>query len=390
MSSSLLLLAPSRRARPATNAPTMVLSTVAVSLAATAGDGPVAGTVVITNAPTSGGRLSRPVVGTLSYSASATGYLTPSIAQHANGVDWVLTLTADETGIAAGQHQVTVPVWCVGALGGVQTVTLTFVKSAAGVAILQPAWSTNDTLSGTVGSATVTPTTSPSTKVRNVGGPGTSIANLQASTPAQSWCTTATRQDANGEWWVDFTIAGAEVATIPSAGVYNAVTTVSDVNAAVSVEITQPLDLSQPSPSGQLTAVPSTASVVFAVGETAPKQTTVRLRGTVPLAGPQVAESLAYASATVAPDPLIPAEYLVTITVDPATLSTGSTNGTLQATDVNCTNTVLLTLVVTKQAAAGAFPAIPWAIPVGAVHDTATDEVTYDPFASPADPSGFA
>lgn len=388
--SSLLLRQASQKARPATNPPRMVLASTALSLAATAGDGAVAGTIVITNEQGAGGRLNRPTAGTVSYGGSATGYCTPSIAQHVNGIDWVLTLTADETGIVAGQHQATVPVWCFGALGGVQTVTLTFVKAATGVAILQPAWSTNDTVSGTVGSATVTPTTSLSTKVRNVGGPGTSIADLQASAPTDPWCTVATRKDANNEWWVDFTIVGGEVAAIPGAGVYNAVTTVTDENAGVAVEITQPLDLSLPTPSGQLSAVPSTASLVFAVGETSPKQTTVRLRGTVALAGPQVAESLAYASASVAQDPQIPAEFIVTITVDPTLLADGATNGTLQATDTNCTNAVTITLTVTKQSVAGAYPVIPWTLPAGASHDTSTDVVSWDPFSSPADPSGFA
>lgn len=387
--SSLLYRLSARKARPTKLAPRMVLSTAVVGLAVTAGGGTVAGTIVISNDPLSGGRLNRPSFGTVSYGASATGYLTPSIAQHVNGIDWVLTCTADETGIDAGQHQATFQVWVVGATGGPQTVTVNFVKTAAGVAILQPAWSTNDTISGVVGSSSVTPTSSLSTKVRNVGGPGTAIANLQASAPADAWCTVDPRQDANGEWWVDFTIVGAEVAQIPADGVYSTYTDVSDANAAATVRITQPLDLSQPAPSGQLTAVPSTAPLIFAVGETAPKSTTVRLRGTVPLTAPQVTEALAYASATVAVDPLNAAEFIVTILVDPATLADGATNGTLQATDPSCTNTVTINLAITKQAVAGAFPAIPFTLPSGMSHDTSTDAVTWDPFSSPADDTGF-
>lgn len=84
---------------------------------------------------------------------------------------------------------------------------------------------------------------------------------------------------------------------------------------------------------------------------------------------------------------------LATLTFSTASLANGTYNTSVVVSAPNATNspiTVPLTLTVQAPQTPGTFLPPPWTLPTTATHDTNTDVITYDPFSSPADTTGFA
>ena len=107
--------------------PAIALAPAAVSFADTVGTAdPAPKTVNVTNA--GGGTLSGLAVGTITYGAGATGWLTAAVSPAAAPA--TLTLTASNAGLAAGTYTATVPVTASVAGNSPQNVTVTYTLAA--------------------------------------------------------------------------------------------------------------------------------------------------------------------------------------------------------------------------------------------------------------------
>jgi len=127
--------------------PAIGLSATAVGFADTAGTpDPAPRTVTVSN--TGGGTLTGLAVGTITYGAGASGWLTASL--NAATAPATLTLTASNAGLAAGTYTAAVPVTSGAATNSPQTVTVTYTLSPGPMIALNP---TAVTFTDTVGTA---------------------------------------------------------------------------------------------------------------------------------------------------------------------------------------------------------------------------------------------
>ncbi len=244
--------------------PAIGLSPTTLSATAVAGGGnPSAKTVTITNAGS--GVLTGLGTGTITYSAGASGWLTPSLNQ--STAPATLTLQPITGALAAGTYTATVPVTSAVASNSPRTVQVTFIVSAPASMVLTP---NTVTFAGTIGQPNPTPATVNITSAGgSLGGLAVGAVTYGAGQPT-GWLA-ATRSSASTPSTLVLTpnlgtlVAGTYTATVP-------VSTTTPGVASQSVAVT----LSLAAASGSMVIL-SGNSQSGLVGSTLPGQLKVRV-----------------------------------------------------------------------------------------------------------------
>jgi hypothetical protein len=114
-------------------APTIVLSQSAINFSIGQGGGPQSQGIFITNG--GGGTLSGLTVGTITYSANATGWITTSFDNTTAAPKSTLTIQASPVGLSPGTYTATVPVASALASNSPRNVTVTLTIPAPGLTV---------------------------------------------------------------------------------------------------------------------------------------------------------------------------------------------------------------------------------------------------------------
>lgn len=357
---------------------TFTLSPASRAFSATEGEAnPATQGVVVVPAPGGLG------IGVVTAGAPSEAWLSVTV-QGSEVAGWTLVVAVDQTGLAADVYAATCVISASNA-DGTQTLTVQHTVLAATVApaVIQPGFSTFD-FHATSGVAATQPATD-TCAITNTG--GAPFSGLSVVSPVPFIAASIT--------------GGDKVQVVPTAsalppGRTETFVTVQDAAAATDVDISVVIDVDSPAPSPSIVVTPGSIPINGVVGDGITHTGTANVgnSGGGTLSAPTVsavAYGAGWASGLVVTltGSAVPYILSAVATTGALTAATYSASVTLSGGGASNQVTVPISFIVASAPAPGGYPVPPFALPNSATHSTSTDAVTYDPFSSPADPSGF-
>lgn len=336
-------------------------------------------TITVSNA-TGLGTLASPTVGTITGAGAA--YIDSALVSGSSPGPYTITVTPTATGgTPGGPYAFTMPISSSGATNSPVNVTGTVTVTTAQGAVISLS-RTLDDAQFTVGGASPGTQTTGYTNVGSGSFAGVTIQSTSYSGDFSGWATSSL---SNGIVSVAIDTSG-----ISTEGSSYTDVVLADANAASTatyrVFIRSSLAVVQP----LLSVSPGALGATVNNGSNSPSRivTIQNVNGSFAELGivtAAITPGVSWASVSAITN------GQVTVSFATSALSNGTYSTALVITSSLATNspvTVPINMIV--QAVPTGYPSPAWTLPTTASHSTSTDAITYDPFSSPANPTGFA